>query len=330
MSSVPQPFFDQIGITKVVWLDDLFETNVGPTDVAIVEAVAIAKAAGTLAPHTKLSGLSAEDSSQEWAKQIRAHMTEPEIVEYLDQIKAPSPESVEVLASDYTPGELEEVISSLGKNVERLGLTSWPKVKENVIAAGGNGVFLVDRERIEGGERVPVGDEIVKELIDRCSPEAMVVVLTHSVGPDSTETLRQTLATELDIPIARLGVVSKRPASGSLTSGIRAAVRVTATQLTCSVVTDRIVAAMQKALTGTQTALKQLPVTAMDQAIFENSLTEGASEIDVLCRVLLSRQRTAIDADIAGALDEVHSPLARCESCAFWKNYQHCPQRTPT
>jgi len=68
---------------------------------------------------------------------------------------------------------------------------------------------------------------------------------------------------------------------------------------------------MQKALIDTKAALKQLPVSALDRAIFENSLTEGASEIDVLCRILLSRQRTTIDADIAGALDEVHSPLAR-------------------
>lgn len=311
MSSAPQPFFDQIGITKVVWLDDLFETKAVPTEVAMVEAVAIAKAAGTLAPHAKLPGLSAEDSPQEWAKQIRAHMTEAEIVEYLNQIKPPSAEGAEAVASDYTPGELEEVISSLGTNVERQGLTSWPNVKENLIAGGANGVFLVDRERIEGGERTLVGDEIVKELIARCSPEAMVVVLTHSVGPDGTEALRQTLADELGVPIERLGVVSKRPAKGSLTGGIRAAVRITSTQLTCSVVTDRIVAAMQKALSSTQTALRQLPVSALDRAIFENSLAEGASEIDVLCRILLVRQRTAIDADIAGALDEVHSPLAR-------------------
>jgi hypothetical protein len=323
VSSFPQPFFDQIGITNVVWFDDLFEPKTSPTEVTIVDAVGVSKAIGTLPPHPKLADLSSDDSPQEWAKQILARMTEGEIAEYLDKIKPPYSSAEE--ASDYTPGEVEQVISSLGTNVQRLGLSSWPDVKEAVISAGTNGVFLVDRERIRGNVRMQVGDEIVKELVERCPQETMVIVLTHSVGPEGTEALRKTLARELDIPIAKLGTVSKRPASGSLTNGIRAAVRVTSTQLTCSVVMNRIVAAMSKALDSTREALSHLPVLALDRAIFENSFTEGASEIDVLCRILLSRQRTAIDADIAGALDEVHSPLARMRKLRLLEKLPELP-----
>jgi hypothetical protein len=312
MSTAAQvPFFDQIGFTKVVWLDDLFEVKAAPTTVEIVAAVASAQAGGRMAAHSKLTDLSGEDSPQEWAKQIETRLSETEVLEYLGQIKAPEPPR-ESAAADYDRGEMQEVASALGSKVECLGFTQWAAAKETLIANAGSGVFLVDRERIEGGERTARGDEIVKELIDRCPAEAVVVVLTHSVPAEGTEGLRQHLATELSIPVTRLGVVSKRPGGGvSLTNGIRAAVRITLTQLTCAVILERMVTVMSETMTATKKTLSELPVSALDRAIFENSFTEGASEIDVFCRILLSRQRAAVDADVAGALDEVHSPLAR-------------------
>lgn len=327
MSTPAQPpFFDQIGITKVVWLDDLFEAKAAPTTVEIVATVAAAQAAGRMVAHPKLEDLSAADSPQEWAKQIETRLSEAEVLEYLDQIKEPVAAGANGVAADYDRGEMQQVASALGSSVECLGFAQWAAAKETLIADAGSGVFLVDRERIEGGERTARGDEIVKELIERCPAEAVVVVLTHSVPAEGTEELRQQLATELSIPISRLGVVSKRPAGGvPLTSGIRSAVRITLTQFTCSVIVERIVGVMSEAMTATKKTLSALPVPALDRAIFDNSFTEGASEIDVLCRILLSRQRTAVDADIAGALDEVHSPLARMRKLRFLEPMPNLP-----
>lgn len=314
MTGTETPFFDQIGISKVVWLDDLFDTKV-PNAIDIAEQVAAAIAAGSNVQHPKLKDLTVDDSPQEWARQIQKRLEESEIPEFLRQIRPQQATQAPAGAGDYSPGEIEAVVSSLGSTVQRVGLARWPNMKEELIGGAAGGVFLVDRERRTGSEHTNVGDDIVKELITRCADEVLIVVLTHSVPPQGAETLRHTLAAELDVPIARLGVVSKRPAglslTDSLTDGVRAAVRVTLTQLTCRVVTARIAAAMRKALAETEAALGDLPVSGLDRAIFENSLTEGASEIDVLSRILLSRQRTAIDAHVAGALDEVHSPLAR-------------------
>lgn len=305
------PFFDEIGITKVVWLDDLFEEKTRPNEVDIAQQVATALAAGTMIAHEKLGDLTREDPAEEWARRIRERLSASEIDEFLTKIKTPDPVGNPPETTDYSPGELEEVVSSLGSTVHRLGLTAWPREKDRLIEEGAGGVFLVDREHRVGGERATVGDDIVKELVARCPDEVMVIVLTHSVGPDGTEQLRQSLASELQVPIARLAVVSKRPADVSLTNGVRAAVRVSLTQLTCRVVTSRIATAMRKALDETEAALGKLPVSALDRAIFENSFIEGASEIDVVSRILLSRQRTAVDAHVVGALDEMHSPLAR-------------------
>jgi hypothetical protein len=319
MSTAAQPpFFDQIGITNIVWLDDLFEARVRPSEVDIVEQVAVAKTAGSLVPHPKLGDLTLEDSPQEWARQIQARLDDSETAEFLRGITPPRPGDPTAAQVDYTPGELEAVVSSLSSAVQRVALGRWAELKEQLIRAAGGGLFLVDREQLKGGERTTVGDDIVKELIERCADDVPVVVLTHSIGPEGTEILRQSLATDLDVPIARLGVVSKRSGDpSSLISGVRAAVRTTLTQLTCAVVTQRIADAMKGSLAETVRALNQLPVSALDRVIFENSLTEGASEIDVLSRILLSRQRTAIDADVAGALDAVHSPLARMRKLRY-------------
>ncbi|MGH9739744.1 MAG: hypothetical protein ACRD4X_14335 [Candidatus Acidiferrales bacterium] len=312
MSAVVQnPFFDQIGIMNVVWLDDLFDPHTTPNTIDIAEQVAVAIAASTDMAHSKLSDLTAADSAEEWARRIQERLRESEIDEFLNQIRPPRPEGTNTVAVDYSPGELESVVSSLGSAVQRIGLSRWAELRQQLIAAAAGGVFLVDRERFAGGDRTNVGDEIVRELISGCTEDVIVVVLTHSVGPEGTENLRRALATELQIPVWRLGVVSKRSADASLTDGIRAAVRVTLTQLTCAIVTNRIVSAMRNSIEETVSALNDLPVSALDRAVFENSLTEGASEIDVLSRILLIRQRTGIDAHMAGALDEIHSPLAR-------------------
>jgi len=307
------PFFDQIGITNVVWLDDLFDEKTEPNDVDIVEQVATALSAGPFDIPPKLADLTPEDPAEEWSRRIRERLDKIEIDEFLAQIK-PKEDNGERTA-DYSPGELEEVVASLGSKVQRIGLAAWSREKDRLIAAGDDGMFLVDREGSVGGARTTVGDEIVKELIEKCPKEVLVIVLTHSVGAEGAEDLRRLLATELNVPIARLGVVSKRSADASLPSslrtGVRAAVRTTLTQLTCSVITKRISDAMGQSLSQTVSALAELPIAALDRAIFENSLSEGASEIDVLCRILLSTQRTAIDSHIAGALEEVHSPLAR-------------------
>ena len=89
-----------------------------------------------------------------------------------------------------------------------------------------------------------------------------------------TETLRGALAADLAVPAARLGVVSKRPQGVALVAGVRAAVRVTLTQLTCTVITTRIAQVMRKSLQATEAALGQLSVRSLDQALFENSLND--------------------------------------------------------
>ncbi len=328
MSPGVAPFFDLIGITSVAWLDDIFEAKLEISDPEIVAAIAAARAGGATVTHPKMEDITAEDSAQEWARRIRERLNGEEIAQFVEQLK--SKPSQPDTPADYTPDESKEVASALGSAVQCIGLGRWNEVKEELIKSARNGIFLVDLQRREGDEHVNAGGEIVKELVERCPLDTMVVILTHSVGPDGTEVLRRELAGELNISPTRIGVVSKRATDSTVTAGVRAAVRVALTQLTCSVLTGRIVATMRKALEETQIALEQLPVNALDRAIFENSLAEGSSEIDVLCRILLSRERTAVEGDIANALDEVHSPLVRMRKLRALESFPKVPPEDAT
>src|ERR1700689_3305484 len=100
MSTVIQsPFFDQIGIMNVVWLDDLFDPHTVPNAIDIAEQVAVAVAAGITITHAKLADLNAADSAEEWARRIQERLGEPEIAELLNQIRPPRAD--ESVALDY-------------------------------------------------------------------------------------------------------------------------------------------------------------------------------------------------------------------------------------
>ncbi len=315
------PFFDQLGITNVVWLDDLFDAKPAASEIDITEHVAAAIASGTELSHPKLQDLSVNDSPQEWARRILERLENSEIATWLAITTEPSKGA----AADYSVGELEGVVSGLSSNLRRVGLDRWAESKEELIRAAPTGAFLIDRERLVAGERTNAGDEIVSELVSRCPDDVFVIVLTHSVGPDETEVLKKRLAAELKVPAVRIGVVSKRPKGVSLIGGVRAAVRITLTQLTCAVIARRIADAMRQSLDTTLSAIAELPIPALDTAVFENSLREGASEVDVLSRILSSRQRTQVDAQIAGALDDVHSPLTRMRKLRLLKPMPDLP-----
>jgi hypothetical protein len=302
------PFFDILGLPNVVWFDDLFDSKSRASTIDVAEQVGAALEAGIPISHPKLDDLTAEDTAQEWARRIEERLDLAEKAEMLGSLAVALEEGSQL---DYSAGELEQVALGLGARVQRFGLTKWQEVKEGLISSSATEVYLVDREGIVDGARSNVGDEIVRELVGRCPEHVLVLVLTHSVGPDGVDSLRKELADELGIASERLGVVSKRPGDGSLVEGVKAAVRIVLTQLTCMAVTSRIVQVMRSALDSTQAALRELPVHALDIAVFENPFSEGASEIDVLSRILTSRQRTEVSANIAGSLDDVHSPLAR-------------------
>src|SRR5436853_3225395 len=94
------PFFDQLGITNVVWLDDLFDAKVEANEIDITEQVAAAITAGTQLSHPKLQDLTTDDSPQEWTRRILERLDASERKTFLEQI---SPVPAPSTPSDYTP-----------------------------------------------------------------------------------------------------------------------------------------------------------------------------------------------------------------------------------
>jgi hypothetical protein len=204
-ATVESPFFDEIGVSTVVWLDDLFDAPSAPTSADIAAAVGAAIAGGTLVTHHLLGDLTEDDSALEWTNQIQKRLSVEQIREFLSQISPPAAES-EHATADYSPSEVDIIVATLGGGIQQVGLDRWPQVRDQLIQASAGSVFLVDRERVVDGTATQVGDEIVRELVERCSSDALVIVLTHSVGPEGTDSLKQTLASDLN----RTGIFGER------------------------------------------------------------------------------------------------------------------------
>src|SRR5437016_903923 len=110
-------FFDQLGIQKVVWVDDLFDPVLELSEADIAERIAIAISSGTLASSPKLDDLSEEDSGQEWARRIRERLTPGEIVEFLAE-SAPLVAEPAQGTADYSEADIATIVASLSGNLE--------------------------------------------------------------------------------------------------------------------------------------------------------------------------------------------------------------------
>ena len=78
----------------------------------------------------------------------------------------------------------------------------------------------------------------------------------------------------------------------------------------CIELTRRIQETAAATLDTTVKALRNQSVYDLDRVVFDNSLTEGASELDVLTRLLLLRQRVAVDSEL-GCSDEYFDLLSK-------------------
>ena len=163
---------------------------------------------------------------------------------------------------------------------------------------------LVDREFYVDGVAQPLGEDILRDLVKKNMSTVYVVLLTRSVGED-TEPLRAELASRLDIPFQDFVVAAKTPSeeTGRAESRLCNSFQILFTYQVCIDFARRIYDVAKGTLETTVQALGAQSVYDLDRSVFQNSLTEGASELDVLTRIFLLRQRVAVDCEL-GASEE--------------------------
>ena len=299
---------DAAGIQHVVWLDDLFDAKGqrdGPvTEIDLRELVARAVQRGLT---VEIAGrtLSPELTTDQWLAQLEeaqeADITLPEV---LVALQARLSEGVPPQIPDYSDAAIESILQSFGgEMVTKVGAARWAEVRPT-LSDDRRTLLIVDREFSVEGVSTPFGEQVLQDVVRSKMPKVHVVMLTRSVDEDP-ELLRGDLAARLDIPRQDFEVTAKivSDEAGLSESRLCASFQRVFTHQVCLSLTRSIRGAMEDNLESAVEALATQSVYDLDRVVFQNSLDEGASELDVLTRILLLRQRVAVDTALAAGAD---------------------------
>ena len=303
---------DAAGIERVIWIDDLFgsppESGV---EIHLRELAAHAKAQNVT---LNLAGyeLTPDESVEEWLSKIEEAREEGMTVAVIsEQLRQRLTDGEVAPIPDYNESAIAEIMSSFGEEmVTKADASHWKKIKPVLLDAKQT-LVVVDREFYVEGVPLPLGEDILQDVVKAKSPTVHVVMLTRSVDED-TEALRTELANRLGIPSQDFGVAAKTVSDekGQAESRLCDSFQVVFTHHVCTELTRSIHRVTTATLGTTIEALSSQSVYDLDRVVFDNSLTEGASELDVLTRLLLLCQRVAVDSEL-GCSNEYFDLLSK-------------------
>ena len=303
---------DAAGIERVIWIDDLFDP---PSEIsAAVELRALATRAKVRGLTVDLANLvlTPDESVEEWLAKITDACDEGMTVDIvLARLRESLTEGNAASFPDYSESAVAEILDSFGKEmVMRTGALNWKKIAP-VLLEEKRTLVIVDREFYVDGVARPLGEAILQDAVKAKSPTVHVVMLTRSVDED-TEALRTQLADRLDIPFQDFVVAAKMVSAeeGQAESRLCNSFQVLFTHHVCIDLTRSIYEVAKRTLETTVEALASQSVYDLDRVVFHNSLTEGESELGVLTRMLLLRQRVAVDSEL-GPSTEYFDLLAK-------------------
>jgi hypothetical protein len=307
MSTAFQELLDAAAIAKVVWIDDLFGAEAAQRvggDIDVDAMLATLRDAGHVFTHTVGADLAADQPLAVWQERVKDYIAQnPADGSLLDEIRTAA-ERLD--PHEYSPDSLAAIIEALGTRAIRLGFAEWQSTREQHLAEVHSVLYLVDREFIFGDTTHRHGDSIVQDLVQQ-SPNAMVVMLTHSVASSGVDRLRSEIAGEQDIPPHAFAVLAKSQhpdQAGVAEKELRSSIHVISVGRTCAVLSEKVQSYFSDAIGRAVKELTSQSVYDLDRAVFGSSLAEGASELDVLIRILQLRQRVHVQDALLGALTE--------------------------
>ena len=262
----------------------------------------------TLGGHVLTADRSVEEWLTEVEEAIEEGMTKASILAHLLELLT---EGEATPIPDYNESAIAEIKGSFGEGMVTTASTADWKGITAVLNDQKRTLVLVDREFYVDGVAQPLGEDILKDLVRTKLPTAYVVLLTRSVDED-TEPLRAELADRLCIPLQDFVVAAKKVSDedGRTESRLCESFQILFTHQVCTDLARGIYGVAKETLSTTVRTLGAQSVYDLDRAVFQNSLTEGASELDVLTRIFLLRQRVAVDCKL-GVSEEYFDLLSK-------------------
>jgi hypothetical protein len=290
-----------VGIDKVVWIDDDFaQADPDRQRSRIQTLIAKVHAQKVNPQHPLIAHIAHSLPEGVRATKIEQALTDKEdrFVQIIESLIQQCPderqEGLEV-DGELTPVQIMALRSAL-QNVETMSHKKWTANKLALLPlCSEKTLFLIDRHFTKEGLE-DEGDEIVKELKGR--GEYHCIMLTRIRPGEGTELLRSQIVSESNgaLKLSDFSVMCKSQIGRTAEDAEREfcqALRVVFTHRHCHRVANKIGETMKGSINSTIDQLVNHSVYDIDQAIYANSLEEGASEFDVIARILLLEQRVA-------------------------------------
>jgi len=288
------------GIKRVIWIDDLFDHSDRMTDSALAELL------GSVRIHDRrleIPGLgvvanpSAEgcDEVETLAEALRT-ASEDDYKDWINQIQS----HLGTRIDDYTKSSIQQLKDSFGDILQTVGFTQWSS-KHQSLEWDHQTLTILD---YESKTTTAINGTIVfEQLLQFENRHFQIILLTHNVSSKAEEELKRDEMDPDKTARHRFTVMSKSASNADLEKYIRTKIRTVITHRSCYSLAEIIANVSAESIANTKRQLIDQSINELDRVIFENSLQEGASEVDVLSRIFLLRQRVAVTESISNEPD---------------------------
>lgn len=299
MSNLTSQCLAAAGFTKIVWIDDYFAS---PSREEL--ALAIQKHLEILrqqkhpkiefAPFAAIDLTKSKTEVEDACEDIIDGMSDNQLLTAAEQLGtlAGSPKSDAPQPDDLLPQEFEALKTALGTGLRTFSMTKWTSSGAlEFSAAGEDTLFLIDKEfnRELGGID---GTKLLADLVK----QSFCILLTHTCTVDEQEQRRVAIATSEKLPAHRFCILSKQQSRNlEMDRRFAVAIRAAMTHKFCGEIADVISKRIQRSAAETAQALTKQAFADLEQALFENSHSEGVLEYDVMVRVFHIEQRHALN-----------------------------------
>lgn len=330
-----EPILDKLKIKAVVWVDDIFEKASVLTDEEIAKHIADAKDSVDLCKRAGLSSAFAEFVA-ELAGVSGVHSL------ILQKLEDESGESKALLsdliftdgvgsASDFTALQVAAFSDIFGDRLKTCSFTEWPnKIDELVVEK--DTVFFVDLKNKHSGIG---GKDVLEQLIAK-KFQGLITLFTHECNMDGEVALLETIRIELQpkkddlLSTLRVGVISKqRCHPDNLVSrelGLAAPIYRLAMTTTFSFLANAVATSLREGIDAGVELLAMLPITDIDRVVFQNSMKEGCSEIELVERLLFLTQREAVARSLKSS-GELNALLAKARDSWITGEQKYVPKQ---
>jgi hypothetical protein len=284
------------GVERVVWIDDNFaQRNRVQNFDALISAFKVARAkqpAATLEiPHLGHYVLGDPlDDALDSLEEAQRTCGDPEIATATLAVELFAGVVPADVALDLSQDEIDALLGAFGDKITKQSLTEWRKEGADKFAmADRRTLFLIDKEFY----REDPGYDGLLLLQNLAAGDAFCMMFTCRCEEGGQEECRKTYSEKAGIPAHRFSVISKlgRNAVRPIVERFAYALRAAFLHRQTGDLAQNLAIELRKTVDQVARDLIAQNVTDLDQAIFENSISEGASELDVLLRINVLRQR---------------------------------------